>query len=125
MELGETTEAACCREAKEEAGVEIEVNGTLGIYSIPRIGQVHLVYLASFTSPEMKAGAESLELTLVPLADVPRDDLAFPVNRWALDDYLSLQGQPLGQPFTTRPDRMQERIPPVNIHPDYAAGFEF
>ena len=124
MEIGETAEAACSRETREEAGAEIELTGLLSIYSIPRIGQVHLVYLATLTSPEITAGPESLELTMIPFEDVPLDELAFPVNRWALEDFLSLDGQPPAQPFTTRPDRMQERIPPMDVHPDYLSGFE-
>jgi len=119
MELGETADDAACREATEEAGAEAKVSGLLGVYSIPRIGQVHLVYLADLLSPNVNAGEESLEVRLVKPDNIPWDELAFPVNHWALRDYLSLDGQPPTQPFSMTAERMADRMPPVNCHPDY------
>ena len=119
MELGETAEEGCLREAREEAGIDIELNGLLGMYSIPRIGQIHLVWLASLKSLQWTAGPESLDVTMMPIADVLQDELAFPVNDWALHDYLSLQGEPLQQPFTTRLEHLHDRLSTVEFHPDF------
>lgn len=119
MEMQETAEEAAARESREEAGAAISVTGLLGVYSIPHIGQVHLVYLAGLAAPQMAAGPESLELRMTPLQEIPWQELAFPVNHWALRDYLSLNGQPLTQPFSTTVDRQAERMPPVDCHPDY------
>lgn len=121
MELGETMEDGARREAREEANVEIMTDRLLATYTVPRIGQVHMVYLAQMKSPEFGAGAESLDVQLFPLTqhDLPWDELAFPVNHWALRDYLSLNGATVTQPFTTRPEHLADRMSPVPHHPDF------
>jgi len=119
MELGETAEEAACREAQEEAGANASVTALLGLYSIPRIGQVHLVYLAELTDPSIAAGIESLDVAMVEPSAIPWKELAFPVNHWALRDYLSLNGEQPTQPFSMTPERFVDRMPPVDCHPDY------
>ncbi|MCH2209805.1 MAG: NUDIX hydrolase [Fuerstiella sp.] len=119
MEMGETAENAAVRESFEEAGARVAASSLLGVYSIPRIGQVHLVYLTHLNSPEIVAGTESLEVAMVSLKEIPWDELAFPVNHWTLQDYLSLEGRPPAQPFSVTPDRLEDRLPPVDCHPDY------
>jgi ADP-ribose pyrophosphatase YjhB (NUDIX family) len=119
MELGETAEDAAVRESFEEARARVSASSLLGVYSIPRIGQVHLVYLTRLNSPEIAPGTESLEVAMVPVSEIPWDELAFPVNHWTLHDYLSLDGQPPAQPFSVTPDRLADRLPPVDCHPDY------
>lgn len=119
MEMGETAEEATMREAQEEALATISVTSLLGVYTIAHIGQVHLVYLAGLDSPQIGAGPESLEVQMTPMQDLPWQELAFPVNHWALRDYLSLNGQPPAQPFSMTAERLAERMPPVDCHPDY------
>ena len=84
MEIGETLEQGACREVREEAGANVKATSLLATYSIPRIGQVHMIYLAEFESPEFEAGSESLDVQLFPLTEdgIPWNDLAFPVNHW-------------------------------------------
>ncbi len=121
MEVGETTEEGTQREVFEEAGAKIEVESLLGTYSIARIGQVHMVYLARMTSNEFAAGPESLEVKLFPIneAALPWDELAFPVNHWTLRDFLSLNGAPVIQPFGIREQDRDDRMSPVTHHPDF------
>ncbi|MEZ6063821.1 MAG: NUDIX hydrolase [Planctomycetaceae bacterium] len=121
LEIGETAEEGACREVREEAGADVRIRSLLATYSIPRIGQVHLVYLADLTGPAMQAGDESLDVGLFPPAEsqLPWDELAFPVNHWTLRDYLSLNGRPVLQPFTSRPEHRGQRIPDVAFHPDF------
>lgn len=121
MEIGETIEDAACREVREEAGANVSVESLLATYSIPRIGQVHMVYLARLNEARWDAGTESLDVQLFPLQDdaIPWDDLAFPVNHWTLKDYFSLQGRPVQQPFSFRPEHAQQRMSRVEFHPDY------
>ncbi|MEZ6131333.1 MAG: NUDIX hydrolase [Planctomycetaceae bacterium] len=121
MEIGETVEQAACREVREEARAEVQIESLLATYTVPRIGQIHLVYVARLTAPQFAAGDESLDVQLFPLTNdgLPWDDLAFPVNHWALRDYLSLEGRPVTQPFSTRPEHLTHRMSPVTHHPDF------
>ena len=66
MELGESPEDGAKREVYEEAGAAVEIRALLGIYAVPRIGQVHLVYLADLVGSEFHAGTESLDVQLFP-----------------------------------------------------------
>ncbi len=77
LEEGETTEEGACREAREEALADIEIDALLGIYNVPHISQVHVFYRARLRSPDVEAGPESREVALVEWRDVPWDDLAF------------------------------------------------
>ncbi|GAB5445028.1 MAG: hypothetical protein Fues2KO_53770 [Fuerstiella sp.] len=121
MEVGETMEAGACREVFEETGADVKATSLLATYAVPRIGQVHMVYLADLAEAKFPGGPESLDVQLFPLQQdqLPWDDLAFPVNEWALRDYLELAGQPPTQPFTTRPEDLHQRMSRVPYHPDF------
>jgi ADP-ribose pyrophosphatase YjhB (NUDIX family) len=100
LELGETAEEGARREAWEEARARIEIEGLIAVYSVPRIGQVQLLYRARLLEPEaVEAGPESLEVRLVGWDEVPWDDLAFPTVRWILSRARELRGTP--PPFET------------------------
>lgn len=121
MEVGETMDEGACREVREEAECEVEVDSLLGTYTVARIGQVHMVFLAKMKSAACGAGEESLEVRFFPLQQdaLPWDELAFPVNEWALRDYLSLNGQSVSQPFRVRDEDRNVRLSSVDCHPDY------
>ncbi|MGH6719349.1 MAG: NUDIX hydrolase [Alphaproteobacteria bacterium] len=87
LELAETTAEGARREAREEAGAEIAIEGTLAVYSIPRISQVQVIYAARLAKPGIAPGPETLEARLAPWADIPWDELAFPSVRWALNHW--------------------------------------
>lgn len=100
MEEGETTAAGAARETAEEAEAEIEVGALLGIYNIPRISQVHMMYRAEMVSPDAAPGEESLEVKLVDWADIPWDELAFPTITLALKHFDEVRDKEHFQPFT-------------------------
>jgi ADP-ribose pyrophosphatase YjhB (NUDIX family) len=87
LELHETTDEGARREAREEATAEIELEGVLAVYSIPRLSQVQVMYRARLLTPAIAAGPESEEVGLFAWSEIPWDDLAFPSVRWALDDW--------------------------------------
>jgi len=103
MELGETAQAAAMREAREEACADIRIDALLAVYSIPRIGQVQLMYKATLLSPNVMAGDESLEVALVRNNEIPWDDLAFPSVRWALTQHRQIAQAPEFVPFSNPP----------------------
>ncbi|MDG2479688.1 MAG: NUDIX hydrolase [Alphaproteobacteria bacterium] len=87
MEEGETTEQGARREAREETGAELEFDHLLGVYNIPRISQVQVIYAARLLSPKVEALEETLEVGLFGWETIPWDDLAFPSVHWALNDW--------------------------------------
>ena len=91
MELLETPEAGARREAWEEARATLEMRGLLAVYSIPRISQVQLIYLADLVNADVSAGEESLEVQLFTWDEIPWDDIAFPSVGWALNHYAELE----------------------------------
>ena len=91
MELHETPDAGARREAWEEARATVEMRGLLAVYSIPRISQVQLIYLADLVTADVSAGAESLEVRLFAWDQIPWDDIAFPSVCWALNHYAGLE----------------------------------
>lgn len=85
LELNETTEEGAAREAWEEARARLEIGALLGVYNIPRLSQVQLIYRAVLIDPAIEAGPESLEVGLFTRDEIPWDDIAFPSVNWALD----------------------------------------
>ena len=64
MELNESTAAGAARETLEEAGASVDIGDLLGIYDIPHIGQVYVVYRATLAEPVFSAGEESQDVRL-------------------------------------------------------------
>jgi ADP-ribose pyrophosphatase YjhB (NUDIX family) len=99
MELGESAAEGAAREAMEEAGAAIVIEGLLGVYSVPRIGQVHLMFRARFLGePRFEAGPESEAVALYDWAAIPWGEIAFPSGHWALEAWRANPMGPLGAP---------------------------
>ncbi len=110
LELNETTAEGAQREAMEEAGADIALDGILALYDISRIGQFQVLYRARFAKPGIRAGEESLEVRMFAWEDIPWDSLAFPTVRWALHAWRDLGADPLGVPAgNPAEDRRGER----------------
>lgn len=85
MELKESVAEGAAREVVEESGAQVEVEGLLGVFEIPRISQVYMVYKARMLSADLDPGPESLSAALFEWDDIPWDNLAFPSVRWSLE----------------------------------------
>lgn len=103
MEENESSEQGAAREAHEEALAKIEIDALLGIYNIPRISQVQLIYRARLLSDRVGPGIESLEVGLFDWKDIPWDELAFPTVTWALNHFQEVDGKDGFAPFTNPP----------------------
>jgi ADP-ribose pyrophosphatase YjhB (NUDIX family) len=95
LELNETTEQGAAREAWEEARARIAIAGLLGIYNIPRLSQVQLIYRATLIDPAIEAGSESLEVGLFTRDEIPWGEIAFPSVHWALEADEKLGPDPI------------------------------
>ena len=89
MELGETMAQGAARETAEEAGAEVEMGAFFSAMSIPRVGQVHVFYLARLLHDRFDPGHESLEARLFTLHDLPWDELAFTTVRETLKCFFA------------------------------------
>ena len=119
LEMGETAEEGARREAEEEAGAEIALDGVLGLYSISRIGQVQVIFRARFAEPERRRlfapGPESLEARLFDWEEIPWADIAFPSVCWALTEWRRTGSGPLGQPGRSPPAEAPGIAPCVEL----------
>ena len=71
MEEGETVADGALREAREEALVELELDGLLAIYDVAHLSQVQMFYRARMKTPEFGAGEETLEARVFPWGEIP------------------------------------------------------
>jgi len=88
MENGETVAEAAARESMEEANARTRDLKLFGVFSLPHISQVYIMFRGQLASPEVAPGIESLETALVEPKDIPWQELAFPVVRQSLKLHL-------------------------------------
>jgi len=89
MEDGESTEQAAARETWEEARARVEDLALYGVFSIPHINQVYMMFRARLSTADFAPGPESLDVRLFEEHEIPWDDLAFPVVKLTLEKYIN------------------------------------
>lgn len=89
LELGETTAQGAQRETVEESGAQVELGALFTVLNVVRVGQLHLFYLATMTSPELDPGSETIEARLFSEDEVPWDQIAFRTVRETLQHYFA------------------------------------
>lgn len=103
LEMHETPEDGARREAREEAGATLVLDGLLAVYSVPRLSQVQLIYRATLADGQFSAGEESLEVGLFGFDQIPFADIAFPSVHWALGHEQQVLAGGVPPPFVNPP----------------------
>ncbi|HWN54863.1 MAG TPA: NUDIX domain-containing protein, partial [Methylomirabilota bacterium] len=89
VDWGEAVEAAAVRETREETGLEVELDGLLGVYSYPGTPIVIVVYRARVIGGEVRTCWENDCVEWVAPDDIPWEQLAFPSTTEALRAFLN------------------------------------
>jgi ADP-ribose pyrophosphatase YjhB (NUDIX family) len=95
VDRGEEITMAAIREAREEAGLDIRLDGLINIYSYPARPIVIVVYKASAQGGTLRIDEESLEARLFSRAEIPWNELAFRSTREALEDFFTKNVHPI------------------------------
>ena len=88
VDRGEAVTTAAIREAREEAGLEIELDALVNIYSYAHRSLIVIVYAARAVGGQLCTDDECLEARLFTPEELPWDQLAFHSTTQALRDYL-------------------------------------
>ena len=97
VDRGETLTAAAVREAREECGLDVRLDGLVNIYSYPGRAPIIVVYAATAVGGTLSVDEESLETAGFEPQALPWDELAFRSTREGLRDYLAGLLHPLNR----------------------------
>jgi len=88
VDRGEPLTAAAVREAREECGLDVRLDGLVNIYSYAGRAPVIVVYAASVVGGTLCTDDECLESAVFDRGDIPWNDLAFRSTSEGLRDYF-------------------------------------
>jgi len=88
LENGETVEEGAVREVWEEACIKVQVRRLHTVFSIAKINQIYLHFLADMPDLNFAAGEESLEVQLFKEEEIPWDQIAFTSSTFTLKQYF-------------------------------------
>jgi 8-oxo-dGTP diphosphatase len=88
VDRGEQLQAAALREAREETGLEVRLEGLVDIYSYPGHVPVIVVYAATVVGGCLGCDEEGLEARFFERDEIPWEELAFRSTREALRRFL-------------------------------------
>jgi len=89
VDRGEPLTVAAIREAREECGLDVRLDGLVNIYSYAGRAPVIVVYAATATGGTLCIDEECLETAEFDVSAIPWDDLAFRSTHEALRDYMA------------------------------------
>jgi ADP-ribose pyrophosphatase YjhB (NUDIX family) len=95
VDRGEPLIEAAIREAREESGLDVRLDGLVNVYSYSGRTPVIVVYAATAVGGRLELDDESLESVEVEPAAIPWTELAFRSTHEALQDYLAGLVHPL------------------------------
>ena len=88
VDRGEEVMMAAIREAKEEAGLDVQIERLIGIYSYAGRTPIIIVYAATVVGGELAVDDEGLEAHWFEPSAIPWDDLAFLSTSEALRAFI-------------------------------------
>ena len=88
MENGETTPEGAARETWEEARARVANLELYRVFDVPAISQVYMFYRCDLVDGVYGIGPESTETGLYREADIPWEQIAFPVVQQTLKQYF-------------------------------------
>lgn len=95
VDRGEPLQSAAIREALEECGLEVRLDGLINIYSYAGRTPVIVVYAATALGGTLCCDDEGLEVRTMNTGEIPWDELAFRSTAEGLRDYLAGIRHPL------------------------------
>ena len=95
VDRGEVITAAAIREAREECGLDVRLDGLVNIYSYAGRPVIIIVYAATAIGGELCSDDECLDARAFAPDELPWDELAFRSTQDGLRDYLTGRLQPL------------------------------
>ena len=98
VDRGEPVEAAALREAREESGLIVRLDGLVDIYSYKGRTPVIVVYAATYVSGDLQVDDEGLEARWFASSEIPWNELAFKSTFEGMRDYLNGRRYPLRPP---------------------------
>lgn len=90
MENGESSLDGAIRETQEEAGASVIVksDSLYTLFNLPKINQVYMFFRTELANLDFAAGIESQEVALFTEAEIPWQEIAFPVVKSTLEHYF-------------------------------------
>ena len=88
LENAEAVEDGAIREVFEETGSRISIIGLHTLYSIPKINQVYMHFLADLKDLDFHPTEESLEVELFAEQDIPWKEIAFTSSSYTLKKFF-------------------------------------
>lgn len=85
VETGESVPEAVVREAREETGLEIALDGLLDVYSRADVNVLIVAYRAHAVGGTLRAGDDAIEAGLFAPGDLPREPApqnGVPIDEW-------------------------------------------
>jgi len=89
VDRGEVLEDAAVREAREECGLDVRIDGLINAYSYEGRTPIIIAYAATIVGGSLTAADEALDARLFGPSEIPWNELAFPSTREALEDYFA------------------------------------
>ena len=89
MENGETATEGALRETLEEANARADIINIYTLFSLPHISQVYMFFLAELKDLNFSVGVESSDVKLFTEAEIPWQQLAFPIVHQTIEFYLA------------------------------------